>query len=521
MSSRKLWVTLSLFMAFALVVAACAPAAATGTVVPTAAEGGVETQAPTTAATMAAETPTTGGATAAASPTGATVVASPTGAATAGTAGPTPTLSGTAQAAASVDACSVLPDKYKNIGGTVDVLATWGGAEQDAFMAMVAPYEKCTGAKLQYEGTRDLPAVLTTRVQGGNPPDVAGLPGPGQLQTFAQAGDLIPLNKFLDMTKIQQEYDSGWTDLTTVNGNLYGIFAKASVKSQIWYDPKAFQAGGYTVPTNWSEMQALEQKMIADGHTPWCIALESGAASGWPGTDWIEDFVLQQSGVDTYTKWYQGQIPWTDASIKNAWTAWGDIVNNPKMIYGGQQYVLSTNFGNAPFPLFSNPPGCYMTHSADFITGFITTQFPDLVAGQDFNFFPFPPTGSGKEPVEIGGDLVGAFNDTPQTEALIYWLTTSQAQSIWAAIGGYLAPNKTVPSSVYPDELTRAEAKFLASAPAVRFDASDMMPAQVQQAFYSGILNYVSNPNSLDSDLQQIQSVAQGAYSSSGATPTP
>jgi len=420
-----------------------------------------------------------------------------------------------------VDACSVLPSKYKNIGGSVDVLATWGGAEQNAFMQMVAPYEKCTGAKVQYEGTRDLPAVLTTRVQGGNPPDVAGLPGPGQLQTFAQAGDLIALNKFLDMNTIKQQYDSGWLDLTTVNGNLYGIFAKASVKSQIWYDPKAFQAAGYTVPKTWSDLQALEQKMISDGHTPWCVALESGAASGWPGTDWIEDFVLQQAGVDTYTKWYQGQIPWTDASIKNAWSAWGDIVNNPKMVYGGSQYVLSTNFGNAPFPLFSNPAGCYMTHSADFITGFINTQFPDLVPGQDYNFFPFPASGSGSEPVEIGGDLMGAFNDTPQSEALIYWLTTAQAQSIWAAIGGYLAPNKTVPNSVYPDQLTRSEAQMLASAPAVRFDASDMMPAQIQQAFYTGVLNYVSSPNTLDSVLQQIQSVSQGYYSNAGGTPTP
>ncbi len=447
MFSRKLWVTLSLFMVFGLVIAACGSGAANETTVPTAAEGGVETlpvatTAATMAPTMAVETATTGGATAAASPTGA---------ATAGTAAPT--LSGTAMAVENVNACDVLAQKYQNIGGTVDVLATWGGAEQDSFMAMVQPFEQCTGATVQYEGTRDLNAVLTTRVQGGNPPDIAGLPGPGQLIQYAQGGSLIPLNDILDMNRVQQQYDSGWLDLATVNNNLYGIFIKASVKSQIWYNPKAFDAAGYTVPTTWEEMQTLEQKMISDGNAPWCVALESGAASGWPGTDWIEDFMLQNAGVDTYDQWWQHQIPWTSDQVKTAWQDFGNIVNDPQMVYGGQQYVLSTNFGEAPYPLFSDPPGCYMTHSADFITGFIADQFPDLVAGQDYNFFPFPPKGSGQEPIEIAGDLFGMFNDTPQSEALVEWLTTPQAQAIWAARGGFLSANNQVPNNVYPDEL--------------------------------------------------------------------
>ncbi len=514
MFSRKVWVTVSLFAVFALVLAACGGnAGANETVAPTAAEGGVETL-PATAAVVAPTTAATTVATAAASPTGA--------AATAGTAAaPTPTLSGTAIAVENIDACSVLADKYKNIGGTVDVLATWGGAEQDSFMAMVQPYEKCTGVNVQYEGTRDLNAVLTTRVQGGNPPDIAGLPGPGQLIQYAQGGSLVALNNVLDMNQLQQQYDSGWLDLATVNNNLYGVFIKASVKSQIWYNPKAFQAAGYQVPQTWSDLQALEQKMISDGNAPWCVALESGAASGWPGTDWIEDFMLQEYGVQTYDQWWQHQIPWTSDQVKTAWQDFGNIVNDPKMVYGGQQYVLSTNFGEAPYPLFSNPPGCYMTHSADFITGFITSQFPDLQAGTDYNFFPFPPKGSGQEPVEIAGDLFGMFNDTPQSEALIQWLTSPQAQSIWAARGGFLSANKSVPNSVYPDELTRKEAQMIATAPAVRFDASDLMPEAVNNAFWSGILDYVSSPNNLNSTLQQIESVAKDAYANQGATPTP
>ncbi len=498
MFSRKVWVTLSLFMVFALGIAACGPGAANETVVPTVAEGGVETLPPATLApTMAAgaETP-------------AATMAAETPAAT--------------TAAGGAGNCPGVLSQYQDLGGTVNVLATWGGAEQDSFMAMVQPFEDCTGVQVQYEGTRDLNAVLTTRVQGGNPPELAGVPGPGQLNEFAASGALVPLNQVLDLSSLQNDYDQGWLDLATVNGNLYGIFIKASLKSQIWYNPQAFNANNYTVPQNWDQMQQLEQTIISNGNAPWCIALELGAASGWPGTDWIEDFVLVDAGPQVYDQWVKHEIPWTSDQIKQAWQDFGDIVNNPDMVYGGQQYVLSTNFGEAAFPLFSDPVGCYMTHSASFMPGFITDQFPDLKAGAsaDYNFFPFPPKGQNEAPVEVAGDLFGMFNDTPQAEALLNWLTTADAQSIWAQRGGFLSANRSVPASAYPDELTQKEAETIATAPAVRFDASDQMPEAVNNAFWSGILDYVSNPSDLDNILQQIEQVAQDAYSQQGAAAT-
>jgi alpha-glucoside transport system substrate-binding protein len=119
------------------------------------------------------------------------------------------------------------------IGGTVSVLATWGGAEQDSFLAMVKPFEDQTGVKIQYEGTRDLNAVLSTRVQGGNPPDVAGLPGPGQMAQFASAGKLIDLSNILDMTAMKDQYPDTFLKFAQVNGKQVGIFIKAALKGPI------------------------------------------------------------------------------------------------------------------------------------------------------------------------------------------------------------------------------------------------------------------------------------------------
>src|SRR5436309_10350509 len=106
----------------------------------------------------------------------------------------------------------------ERIGGTVNVLATWGGDEQASFLAMVQPFEERTGIQVQYEGTRDLNAVLTTRVQGGNPPDVAGLPGPGQMAEFARAGKLIDLGGVLDVSTMRQQYSDDWLKLAQVDG---------------------------------------------------------------------------------------------------------------------------------------------------------------------------------------------------------------------------------------------------------------------------------------------------------------
>jgi alpha-glucoside transport system substrate-binding protein len=409
------------------------------------------------------------------------------------------------------DASPTPPDDQ--IGGTVSVITVWGGDELESFRAMVAPFEERTGIRVEHEGTRDLNAVLTTRLQGGNPPDIAGLPGPGQLVEFARDGYLVPLDQVLDMTAMRDQYDEGFLQLATVDGQLQGIFIRAAVKSLVWYNPSAFEAANYQIPSTWDELRDLEDEIIADGGVPWCIGLESGAASGWPGTDWIEDIMLRTAGVDVYDQWWQHEIPWTSDEIRDAWETWGEIVNDNERVYGGSATVLTMNFGEAPFPMFDDPPSCYMHRQASFITGFIEEQFPDFEAGIDYDFFEFPPIDDQHgNPLLVAGDLFGMFNDTPQARALMEYLVSAEAQSIWAERGGFLSANRTVDPNVYPDHVTQQIAEMLSEATSVRFDASDLMPEAVNNAFWSGILDFVGSPGQLDSILQSIESIAQDAY---------
>ncbi len=394
--------------------------------------------------------------------------------------------------------------------GSITVMGVWGGDERVAFQDAVAPFSEETGIGVAFEGTRDLAAVLTTRVEAGNPPDIAILPNPGQLYELAQAGYLVPLDSFMDVDQIKADYGQSWVDLASYDGHLYGIFYKVAIKSLVWYNPKAFAARGYQVPTSWDEMMALADQIVADGGTPWCIGLESGSASGWPGTDWIEDIMLRTAGPQVYDQWVRHEIPWTDPAVKHAWELFGQIARNDKYVWGGVQGVLNTSFGDSPRPLFDDPPGCYLHRQASFITGF----FPaGLKAGEDYDFFTFPPIDEQWDtPALIAGDVIVMFNDTPEVRQFVQYLASAKPQELWAAKGGFISANKQVSLDAYPDDLTRKMAQAIVEAQVARFDGSDLMPAAVGAgSFWTGVLDYVSGAD-LDTVLADIEASAQDAY---------
>ena len=389
-------------------------------------------------------------------------------------------------------------------GQSVTVIGTWGGTEQDAFLAMVKPWEDRTGAKVKYTGTRDLNTVLTTGVASGVLPDLAGLPGPGQMVEWADS--LVDLGTVLDTATYTSETAAPLVELGTVNGKLVGVFIKTAVKGLIWYSPKTIDIASGSTAT-WDDLQALAAANKDKADAEWCIGVESGAASGWPGTDWIEDIVLRQAGPDVYNSWWQGTTKWTDPAIKSAWETFGTAVANS---YGGAKTINSTNFANGGDALFKSPPGCLFHHQASFITGL--GEFKTAAAGTDYDFVPVPdsdPAYAGS--VEGAGDLFGMFHDTPAARSLMAYLVTAEAQDIWVKIGGALSANKNATS--YPDDISKRSAELLINSKTFVFDASDLMPTAMNSAFFSGIVKYVQSPDQLDAILADLDKTQADAYS--------
>ena len=400
-------------------------------------------------------------------------------------------------------------------GGSVNVLGTWGGDEQASFLAMVKPFTDQTGIKVNYEGTRDINAVLTTRVQAGNPPELAGLPGPGQMFQFAKDNKLVALDNVLDMGAMNSQYSSNWVKLGQYNGKTYSIFIKTSLKGLVWYDPKNFAAKSYQVPTSWDQLQSLQGQIASSGAKPWCIGLSSGSASGWPGSDWVKEIVLSQSGPTVYNAWWSGKQKWSTPEIKKAWQTWGQMIlgANGTNVYGGPQYMAATAFGDAGQPLFTSPPGCYMHNQGSFMNSFFDAYSTKPQTGVDYKFFALPDINSQYTGARVvAGDLFGMFKDTPQARALIKYLTTPAAQDIWVKRGGAISPNKNVSFSDYPDDLSRSIAQSMINTKLPEFDAGDLMPSAMQTAYWKAVLDFVGDQSKLDSILATLDKVQADSY---------
>jgi alpha-glucoside transport system substrate-binding protein len=393
-------------------------------------------------------------------------------------------------------------------GESVDVLGIWGDDPELAnFRALVAPWEAVTGASMDFTGTRDDVALINTRVEGGNPPDVYLPASLGFFKELQAAGELVPLSECsnIDMAELDAAYGGSLDDFT-VDGEVYGFLFKSGNKGTVWYSPTAFTANGYAVPTTYDELVALSDQIVADGNTPWSIAEFANGGTGFPGSDFIQQFLIMESGPDVYDQVATGAIPYSDDQVKAAWEKYGEIALTEGYAVGGSDAILATTFSEGAFPLLADPPEAFLHYMGAFNSGFITTQFPDAVAGEDFDFFAFPSIDPAYAAAVTGdGNIAVMFSSDDATCSFMELLATAQAQEIWAARGGYLSVNKEVSLDVYPNELDRAIAAQLGSADAVfRFDLDDAMPSAAQQAVFQGVQEYIDGGD-LDAILQGIE----------------
>lgn len=402
---------------------------------------------------------------------------------------------------------------------TVYVMHGWPGQQGVAFAKVVQAFMAANpeiNVSVEIVG-RDRPAILATRLAAGNPPDISPIPWLGLMAEWARAGYLVPLDGLVDVS----EQIDALTPLGYVDGVLYGTWQSANVKSLVWYNVKAFKEKGYEIPTTWAELVVLSDRIVADGGVPWSVGLESGAASGWPGTDWIEDIMLRTAGPEVYDKWVNHEVSWTDPAVVEAWGYFGDIVLNPKYVLGGPVGALTTNFGDAGAPLFTDPPQAYMLKQATFIQSFILNQYPNLVPGEDFDVFPFPPINPEfGTPVMGGGDVSVVFNTggplngtREEVIKFVQFLSSVEAQQIWASELGEMAANKHIdPIATYDDPIARSAWQMLLEAASFRYDGSDLMPGAVGAgSFWTGVLDYVSGVP-LNTVLRFIEDTALDAY---------
>lgn len=386
--------------------------------------------------------------------------------------------------------------------GSVSLL----GTESDQFEKLREAFEEKTGIKVFYRATRAQDQVLLADVQNGTPPDVAALSSPGELAWYKLHGYLQSLDGVVD-DSVWHEYGSQWQTLAQAGlDELYAVPVEVNLKSLVWYNTNRPPE---PIPQTLEELVRL-QPPVGSGSI-WCMGMGSGAASGWPGTDWIEDILLQRSGVEVYQRWVAGMLPWDALEVREAWEIWGEIVASADDVHGGPTAALLTSFDDAGRPMFTNSPGCLLEHQGSFMPGFYR-NYEGEPQPKTFDFFEFPSL-DGKQPDAVGrsrevaADMVVMFNNTPQAKELIQFLMSKEAQQLLPGEDSFSA--STVLPKNYPDPVDQRIADALIGKDTLCFDASDMMPATMRNAFHRAVLEYLSDPGQLNALLGNLDNIRE------------
>jgi alpha-glucoside transport system substrate-binding protein len=397
-------------------------------------------------------------------------------------------------------------------GESLEVSAVWTGPEQANFKKVLAEFEKRTGAKVTFVPAQD-PIInfLGSKIAGGEPPDVAMLPQVGAIKQAVDKKWAKPVGKDAQ-EQLTKNYSQGWQDLGKVDGTQYGVYFKAANKSLIWYNTTVFDNAGATEPKTWKEFLDTAQTVYDSGVTPVSV----GGADGWTLTDWFENIYLSQAGPEKYDQLAQHKIKWTDPSVKDALTTLGELFGKQDYIAGGADGALQTEFPRSVEQTFTggDQPKAGMVFEGDFVGINITQANAEI--GKDAKVFPFPAVGA-EAPVVSGGDAAVLLKDSKAGQALLTFLASPDAATIWAKEGGYLSPNKNVDLASYPNDVQRDMAKALIDAgDDFRFDMSDQAP----QAFggtpgageWKALQDFLKNPKDVAGTQATLEADAAKAY---------
>jgi alpha-glucoside transport system substrate-binding protein len=392
--------------------------------------------------------------------------------------------------------------------GSVNVLSAVEPEEAEVVQAV---FDEHINADADYtaeiEASGNFEEQVQIRAEGGTL-DVILLPQPGAVLDHAASGNAVSLEDLgFDPAEMEATFGEYFMSLGEFEGEHYGLPTNINLKSMVWYPVDDFEAAGYEVPTTFDELIALSDQIVADGGTPWCVGYASEGSTGWPATDWMEDIMLRTAGPETYDQWVTHEIPFNDPAVETAGETFGQVMFGDGYVLGGAENTPSVDFGDAPAPMFEDPPGCWLHRQASFINAF----FPeDAEAGVDYDWFPFPPID--QEGTLFAGELAVTFRDAPEVRD---FLQQFMGEEVQCAMGGEvgssrISPNVDVGPDCYANEILADSSEILTGAleeGTGRFDASDLMPPEVGSgSFWTGMVEYMqSGPDALPGILEEIE----------------
>jgi alpha-glucoside transport system substrate-binding protein len=386
---------------------------------------------------------------------------------------------------------------------TVTVLGTFvvGSPEADAFQAELAAFTTENRVEIVYEDYFSVPELID-RITGPNPPDLIISPQPGTLAELAPY--LVGLGEFINERSLRRDFGDYLIDLASVDGTVLGAPIKVDLKSLVWYKPEMFELYGYAIPQTFTELIALSDQMVADGNTPWCNYLWSGPATGWLGTDWVEDLLLSTEGPEVYDQWVAHDVVFQDPRVEVAFERFMFMMDAPGYVFDRSNLTFEPFFFNVVPLDFGD---CFMHKQGSFFAGFIQGFGFDL---EEFATFKFPAVNTEFSDSALGGGAyLAALNERVEVRQLTRFMLSQRfGREAAAELGGWLLPNVRFDLERYGDDLTRSFAEIVQAAITAgqyRFDGSDLMPPVVGAGeFWFGITDLLDGVRTIPQVLADI-----------------
>lgn len=386
----------------------------------------------------------------------------------------------------------------------LSVYGPYVGAEADIFGEVLEAFEEETGITTRYVGSNSFQSSFADRLATADLPDVVVLPQPALLSGLIESGVVSALDSEAGR-KVTAAVGEQWAAIVSHGDRVFAVPYRFVVKSLVWHRSDIFEERDYAIPQTLDELDALSQRMIEDGLTPWCAGMDDARATGWWATDWVEDLVMRRAGAEIYGSWADLGTPFSDDRVIGAMREFQELVGSEESVNGGRSAVLNRSVEDAIDPMFENQPACLMHKQASFQPVWL----PDGVGFDDprLDVFPLPGITADAAPLLVSGEIVAATSETAAARTFLMYLLEDAAFEPWHDVGGSLVARASLTDEVGDDPFDRRLGELIDATDRIFFDASDLMPEDIGTgAFFEGMIDLVAGvtPEEVAQELDLI-----------------
>lgn len=325
--------------------------------------------------------------------------------------------------------------KAQDISGDLEIFSWWtGGGEEAGLNALIAKFKemypnvKVINSAVAGGSGVNARAVLTTRMEGGNPPGTFQVHAGAELNTlWVAAGKMESLNDLYEANGWMQDFPKGLLDLISADGNIYSVPVNIHRSNVLWYIPANLEKWGVTVPETWDAfISDTCPKLQAAGVTPIAVA------ETWTQIHLWENVAISVLGADGWKGLWDGTTAWDGPEMTKVFETFGkvlDCANTDMTALTWQDASKMVAEGKAAFNVMG-----------DWAAGYFLVDLK-LSAGDGFGWAPAPGTAG---IFNMLSDTFGLPKGAPNQDAVKAWLTflgSAEAQDIFNPLKGSLPAN--------------------------------------------------------------------------------